>query len=605
MDHPAVIFRFVTVWKRRQGMAFREVQVTEVKEVLRAWLAGQGKRPAAQRAGVNVKTAQRYIAAAQQAGLVRGGGESQLTDELIGAVVAAVRPARPAGHGVSWEALVPVQDEITAWVKQDLTLVKIGELLARRGIEVPYRTLARFAAAECGYSSARSRVTVPVTDGEPGREVQVDFGYLGMIRDGDKRRKLHALVFTAVVSRYCFVYLTFSQTTEAVIAGCEEAWAFFGGMFAVLIPDNLSPVVSKADRIDPQWNREWLEYMQARGLACDPARVRSPQDKGRVESGVKFVQRSFFAGEDFNGIGQAQPKAVTWCRDRAGMRVHGTTRQRPAEVFAGAEAGRLLPVPDEPYRMPVWSEATVQRDFHVRAQNAFYSVPHGLIGQRVSVRADGTLVKIYHRGQVVRTHPQQPAGGRASDPADFPPGTDVYARRDVDKLARMAAGPRRGGRDLRRPGPGHRSAVDEDARRLRPDRAVPHLRQRRGGAGVRGGAGAGRDQRRQDPQHRGEGHRRPGSPGRGPRAAGRRGGPEGHRRPGSPATPASSPPPPASGCRSCPAGTAPPRPPATPDPARAALISSHRISLHCIASRFVSSRFACACASTRGGGQQQ
>jgi hypothetical protein len=75
----------------------------------------------------------------------------------------------------------------------------------------------------------------------------------------------------------------------------------------------------------------------------------------------------------------------------------------------------------------------------VRAQNAFYSVPYGLTGQQVSVRADGTLVKIYHRGQVVRTHPQQPAGGRASDPADFPPDTDIYARRDVDKLAKMAA----------------------------------------------------------------------------------------------------------------------------------------------------------------------
>jgi len=66
-------------------------------------------------------------------------------------------------------------------------------------------------------------------------------------------------------------------------------------------------------------------------------------------------------------------------------------------------------------------------------------VPYRLAGQQVTVRADGTLVKIYHRGQVIRTHPQQPAGGRASDPADFPPGTDVYARRDVDKLARMAA----------------------------------------------------------------------------------------------------------------------------------------------------------------------
>ena len=325
-------------------------------------------------------------------------------------------------------------------MKDGLTLVKMHELLERSGTVVPYRTLARFAAAECGYSSsARQQVTVPVADGKPGEEVQLDFGYLGMIADGDRRRKLHALVFTAALSRYCFVYLTFSQTTAAVIAGCEAAWAFFGGMFKVLVPDNLKPVVDKADRLEPRWNREWLGYAQARGLVVDPARVRSPQDKGRVENGVKFAQRSFFAGEDFAGIEDAQRRAVHWCRVRAGMRVHGTTRQRPAEVFAQVEAPALLPALEQPYRVPAWSEAKVQRDFHLRAGNAFYSVPYRLAGQQVTVRADGTLVKIYHRGQVIRTHPQQPAGGRASDPADFPPGTDVYARRDAGKLARMAA----------------------------------------------------------------------------------------------------------------------------------------------------------------------
>ena len=125
MDHPAVIFRFISDWKRRQGMAFREVLVTQVREVLRAWLAGAGKRPAARRAGVDVKTAARYIRAAQAAGLARGGDESQLSDELLGQVVAAVRPARPAGHGASWEALVPRKAEITGWVKDGLTLVKM------------------------------------------------------------------------------------------------------------------------------------------------------------------------------------------------------------------------------------------------------------------------------------------------------------------------------------------------------------------------------------------------------------------------------------------------------------------------------------------------
>src|SRR4249919_1869600 len=121
MDHLAVIFRFISDLERRQGMAFREVLVTQVKEVLRAWLAGAGKRPAARRAGVNVKTAARYIAAAREAGLARDGDESQLTDELVGLVVAAVRPARPAGHGASWEALAGRKEQITGWVKDGLT----------------------------------------------------------------------------------------------------------------------------------------------------------------------------------------------------------------------------------------------------------------------------------------------------------------------------------------------------------------------------------------------------------------------------------------------------------------------------------------------------
>ncbi len=157
-------------------MAFREVLVTQVREVLRAWLAGSGKRPAARRAGVDVKTAARYIAAARAAGLARDGDESQLIDELLGQVVAAVRPARPAGHGESWEALAARKGGITAWVKEGLTRVKMHELLERSGTAVPYRTLARFAAGECGYSSSsRPGVTVPVADGKPGEEALCGF----------------------------------------------------------------------------------------------------------------------------------------------------------------------------------------------------------------------------------------------------------------------------------------------------------------------------------------------------------------------------------------------------------------------------------------------
>jgi hypothetical protein len=157
-------------------MAFREVAVTEIREVLRAWLSGAGLRQVAAQAGVDRKTARRYVEAAAGAGLVRDGGAGQLTDELVGEVAEAVRPVRPGGHGAAWDQLEACHAQIQAQVKQGLSVVKIGVLLERRGVVVPYRTLHRFCVERCGFG--KTAATVRVSDGEPGAECQVDFGYL-------------------------------------------------------------------------------------------------------------------------------------------------------------------------------------------------------------------------------------------------------------------------------------------------------------------------------------------------------------------------------------------------------------------------------------------
>ena len=324
---------------------FREVSVIEVREVLRAWLAGAGLRRVAAQAGVDRKTARRYVAAAVAAGLDRDCGVEQLSDELIGQVVAAVHPERPNGHGAAWEALQAEHDRIEKWVARGLTVVKIGDLLAREGVLVPQRTLHRYCTEHTSYRGRRD--TVPVADGEPGVECQIDFARMGMVFDSTsgRRRVVHALIFTAVYSRHMFVWLTFSQTLEAIIAGCEAAWRFFGGVFKVLIPDNMSAVVAKADSVNPRFTVGWLEYAQARGFVTDPARVAHPQDKPRVERMVRYVRDNFFAGEEFVDLADAQARAETWCRDRAGQRIHGTICARPAVVFAESEAAALLPAP--------------------------------------------------------------------------------------------------------------------------------------------------------------------------------------------------------------------------------------------------------------------
>ena len=287
-------------------MAFREVRVFEVREVLRLWLAGEGVRATERLVGFDRKTVRRYVDAAVGLGLVRDGGDEQLTDEFIGLVVEAVRPHRVDGHGDAWRLCEVHHDQIAAWVGDDLTGVKMSELLARRGVEIPERTVQRYVAEVCGRTRGRGP-TVRVADGEPGDELQIDFGRMGLVFDPatGRDRVVHALIFTAVFSRHCFVWLTHRQTLESVIAGCEAAWAFFGGVFKTLIPDNMKTIVEHADALEPRLNQAFVEYAQARGFVIDPARVRSPQDKPRVERQVQFVRGSFFAGESFIDLADA------------------------------------------------------------------------------------------------------------------------------------------------------------------------------------------------------------------------------------------------------------------------------------------------------------
>jgi transposase len=418
-------------------MAYREVSVIEVREVLRGWLGGAGLRTVAEQAGVDRKTARRYVQAAEAAGVVRDGGWEQVTDEMVGAVVAAVRPARPTGHGGAWQLLEAEQQQITEWVGEGVTVVKIGTLLGRRGVVVPYRTLHRFCVACCG--SGRAGQTVRVADGEPGVECQLDFGKMGMLHDpaAGRRRTVHALIFTAVYSRHMFVWLSFSQTLEAVIAGCEAAWAFFGGVFKVLIPDNMSAVVADADALNPKLTVGWLDYAQHCGFVTDTTRVRHAKDKPRVERTVQYVRSSCWAGEQFVDLAEAQARAQAWCAQVAGQRVHGTIQARPAEVFAAHEAGALLPVPAG-YDVPVFKRCKVHRDFHLEVGKALYSAPKVYIGQYLDVRADSALVKMFHKGQLVKVHPRQRPGGRWTDPEDLPAEKVGYAMRDLDRLVTAA-----------------------------------------------------------------------------------------------------------------------------------------------------------------------
>jgi transposase len=417
-------------------MGFRELTMIDVRELLRRRQAGESVRRAARECGADRKTVRRYYEAAERC---RADGE--LTDDVVACVAAMVqgRTAPPASE--PWRALVPVRSRIEAWLaaERPLRLVRIHELLVREGIAVSYSTLRRYVQRELGFGGPR--ITVRLADTAPGEEAQIDFGHVGWIVDvTDKRRKLWVLIVTLSFSRHMFVWPTLTQTVSDVCEGLDAAWRFFPGVPRRVVLDNASSMVTTPDAHAPVLQRAFQEYAQARGILVDPARVRRPQDKGRVENAVAYVRERWCDGERFLDLADARRSAARWCDEVAGARVHGTTRAVPRDVFAAEERAHLAPPPQARFDVPQWSEAKVHPDHHVQVARALYSVPTAYIGRRLEVRLDSASVRLYAGAELVKVHRRVAPGKRSTDPADYPSTKAAYALRSVDALVRAAQG---------------------------------------------------------------------------------------------------------------------------------------------------------------------
>ena len=420
-------------------MAFREVRMIEVKEVLRLWLGQVPKKRIARTLGLDPKTVRRYIGLAAEEGLVPGAQSADtLTEERLTAILIALKtPAgRPRGEG--WERCTEQRPFIEAKIDAGVKLRKIHKLLRRRGVQVSYAMLRRFAIAELEYGRRGS--TIPVADGEPGAEVQLDTGWVGWLEPDlfGKRRRFRAWIFSAARSRHRFVWPVFRETTETAIEACEEAWEFFGGIFKVLIPDNTRVIVDDADSLGAGINGTFLEYAQARGFHIDPARVRSPQDKARVERTVPTVREDGFAGEQLQSLEAARRHGRAWCLEDYGMRRHSTTGRLPLEHFEAEEKPHLLPAPTERYDVPLWYNPKVGRDLHAQVDRALYSLPESYKGKVLRARADRSTVRFYHGHVLIKTHPRVLPGRRSTDVGDFPQEKTAYAMRDISFLKGQA-----------------------------------------------------------------------------------------------------------------------------------------------------------------------
>lgn len=435
-------------------MAYREYGMWEILDVLRRIQRGESQKAIEAATGRTRKTIRRYLRTAEKLGW--SAGEQEPSEELASKVWRKLRPGPARGFAVVDELLGPHREDVCRWLSDRpgepaLTLVKVQELLSRRSVSVSYSSLHRFAVRECGFRAKAT--TVRMAEVAPGELAEVDFGRLGLVYDAEAERKrvCHALVVTLVHSRHQYVHVTHSQKLPDLIDGLENAWAFFGGVTARVVIDNLKAAVCKADRYEPIFQRTFEEYARYRGFVIDAAIAGHAQGKPHVERAVPYVRGNFFRGEQWLNLAHVQREAIAWCLSKAGTRTHGTTQNQPLVVFDEVEKAALRPLAGSRFDTPRWATCKVHPDHHIRFGKALYSVPHDyrLTGRRekVDVRGDRSLVRIYFQGELIKTHPTQRSGGRSTDHSDYPQEKTPYTMRDPD---RMIAQGHRHGREIGR-----------------------------------------------------------------------------------------------------------------------------------------------------------
>ena len=411
-------------------MAYREVGIMDIDQVIRRWLGGEKIRAIARSTSLDRNTIRRIVRVAEEVGVQRetpcpDADKLQAIRQRIG------RPGTTVTAGQAEQQLQARTDQIRAWLDKDhLLLTKVHELLGREGLVVSYSALYRFARKWCEFGSASS-ITLRRAESPAGEMAEADFGRLGPLQElGSCRpRVVQAFILTLGYSRVSCVIPVFQQDLPSVIDCFERALMFFSGTPRRIVIDGLKACVDRSDPCTPRFNRTFLEYATYRGFLPDPARPVHPQDKPVVENSVRYVRERFFKGETFIDLDDVARRALVWCREVAGRRLHGTTRRVPWEVFEAEEKPLLIPLRDEPFDTPTWARCKVHPDHHVRFGQALYSVPTRWIRSQVDVRGDRSLVRIYARGELIKTHERKPAGGRSTDYSDYPESRVPYARR--------------------------------------------------------------------------------------------------------------------------------------------------------------------------------
>jgi transposase len=296
--------------------------------------------------------------------------------------------------------------QIKELIDKKVSHLRIYELLTEaHGIERTYDSLCKYIQKEL--PKIPEAFGVQITS--PGEMAEVDFGYAGLLpanAPGEEIRlsKTWFLSVRLNYSRLAYREMTRDQKIITFIKGISNAFIQFSGVPKRLKIDNLRAAVIKNQHYDLQLNPDFLDFANYENVVINPCTPYHPEQKGGVESDVKYISNNFLVQRHFTDYVDLQHQFSEWSNNYANKRIHGITKKVPYDFFQKEEKQTLQPLPLNSYAMYERCERIVHRNCHVFFKNHYYSVPAKLITKTVTLRSDDSLLKVIHQGEEVACH---------------------------------------------------------------------------------------------------------------------------------------------------------------------------------------------------------
>lgn len=255
-------------------------------------------------------------------------------------------------------------------------------------------------------------------------------------------RTAQLFVATLGASNYTFVEASWTQGLSDWISSHVRAFAFFGGVPAMIVPDNLKSAVIKACIHDPVINRTYTDMASHYSTVILPARPRKPRDKAKVENAVQLAERWILArlrNQTFFSLDEVNTAIHPLC-DQLNNKVTRHLNASRKTLFETLDKPALKPLPNQTYVYAEWKQCRAGIDYHIEVERHYYSVPYQLMKQKLWVRITARTIEIYHKGQRVAAHQRSSGNRQHSTIRDHMPAGHRYIDGwSPERISRQAA----------------------------------------------------------------------------------------------------------------------------------------------------------------------